>query len=483
MANAVTTQGAGAQGRPGHDNEAWLRFWAQRPLPILESTRAALKGMADRADQVRTSELVDVVLRDPLLTAHALRHINQRERSSLAADIVSVESVILLVGVEAFLNLYSRHTTIESVLLPKHAPQYFALLRDIATARLAARLAREFGLIRYDARLDEIYITALMANLPNLLRHLEVGMADKAPPVDVESVPLSLFGRWHLPDVFVTLLDESGSTSQRSLLHQAALRLAERLQLGWWQDGIEADIHMAAHMLGIAQSAAWRLVCNAMLHFARHDWPFAQIFPPARWLVMIPGEWPKPKPKEAAPAQSPQVSAVPAKASLADIMRELNRGSDAGASFNQTMGLAVRAMSDGIGLRRIVFSLLLAGQNVLKTRYIVGASQEDPLRAFQVDLTAPHLFTRLMQKPQSIWLNQTNRTQFEALLPRGLRAAVGQGDFMAMSLFVDDRPVGLFFADNVGATQSEAQYNAFKQVSLLTGQCLTRQARRLDLGN
>jgi len=481
MANAVTTQGAQAQ--PGHDNEAWLRFWAERPLPILESTHAALKGLADHAETVRTSELVDVVLRDPLLTAHALRYINQRERGSLAADVVSVESVILLMGVNAFLERYTRHVTVESMLLPKHAANYFALLRDIATARLAARLAREFGLIRFDARLDEIYITALMANLPNLLRHLEVGLPDKAPPVDVDSVPLSLFGRWHLPDVFVTLLDESGSSSQRSLLHQAALRLAERLQLGWWQEGIDADIHLAAHMLGISQGQAWRVVYTAMLHFARKDWPYAQIFPPARWLVMLPGEWPKPKPKEQAATPSAQIAQIPAKASLADIMRELQRGSESGASFNQTMGLAVRALSEGIGLRRIVFSLLMAGQNILKTRYIIGAAQEDPLRTFQIDLTAPHLFTRLMQKPQSVWLTQANRAQFEALLPRGLRAAAGQGDFMAMSLFVDERPVGLFFADSGGGPQSEAQYNAFKQVCLLTGQCLTRQAKRLDLGH
>ncbi|MBV8466313.1 MAG: HDOD domain-containing protein [Burkholderiales bacterium] len=463
----------------GIDNEAWLGFWARRGVPILQSTKAALAGFAGQAETVKTSDIVDVVLRDPLLTAHALRLINQRERGSLAADVVSIESVILLMGVDAFVEQFARLQSVESLLLPKHAPRYFALLRDVATARLAARLAREFGVLRYDARLDEIFVTALLANLPRMLRYIEAGLTDKAPPVDMAGISLSLFSRWHLPEVFATLLDdESGSASQRALLHQAALRLADHLQLGWWQDGVAADIHIAAHTLGIEESEAWQLVCDSLLHFARKDWPYAQIFPPARWLPMLPGEWPKPQQPKTPDAQP----AATVKVTLADILREMNRASDRGASFNQLMGLAIRALSEGVGMKRIVFSLLLAGQNALKTRYVVSANQDDALRNFQVDLAVPHMFTRLMLKPQSIWLNNGNKAQFEALLPRGLRQAAGSGEFFAMSLFVNDKPIGLFFADDQGGGLSEAQYNNFKQVCLVTGQCLTLQARHLDLG-
>lgn len=479
MADALTVTPPQPPAGSNDKNERWLAFWAKRPLPILQSTKAALAGFVGRTESLRTTDIVDLVLQDPLLTAHTLRHINQRERGSLAADIVSLENVVLLMGVDAFINQFSKLPSVESMLLPKQPARYFALLRDIATARLAARLAREFGILRYDARLDEIFVTALLANLPRLLRYIEAGIADPAPPVDLASVALPLFARWHLPEVFATLLDDSGSASQRALLHQAALRLGDRLQLGWWQDGIAEDLHLAAHTLGIEQPEAWGLVCQALLHFARSDWPYAQIFPPARWLPMQPGEWPKPQAKTA-PANT---EAAPAKPSLADITRELSRASDAGGSFNQIMGLAIRALSEGIGLGRIVFGLLMAGQNMVKARYVVGVVQDDPLRTFQLDLTAPHIFTKLMLKPQSIWLNAGNKAQFEALVPRALRQTAGDVEFFSMSLFVDDKPVGLFYADNPHGTLTEAQYNAFKQVCLLTGQCLTRQARRLDLGS
>ncbi|GAB3266839.1 hypothetical protein [Chitinimonas naiadis] len=473
MANALTADQPKGTRTADDKQQAWLSFWERRALPILQSTKAALAGLSKRVDTTRTDEIVELVLRDPLLTAHALRHINQRDRGSLSTDVVAIESIILLMGVNTFVEQFGRLPSIESLLLPKHPAHYFALLREIASARLAARLARDFGNMRYDARLDEIYVTALLGNLPRMLRYLEVGLSEQAPPVDMDQVALPLFARWHLPEVFNTLLDDSGASSQRGMLHRSALRLSEHLQQGWWQKGVADDLHLAAHALGSEEAEVWQVITNALLHFARNDWPYAQIFPPARWLAMLPGEWPRPK----------AAVTEPAKPSLSDILRELQRAGQSGASFNQIMGLAIRAQAEGIGFKRILFGLLMPGHNSLKTRYIVGAAEEDPLRQLQVELSTPHIVTRLMLKPQSIWLNQTNRTQFEALLPRSLKLASGGSDFLAMSLFVEDKPVGLFYADNQGAPLTEAQYGAFKQVCLMTGQSLTRQAKRLDLGS
>lgn len=452
--------------------KAWLDYWASRPLPILQSTKAGLAGFAGKGESARIGDIADLVLRDPLLTAHALRQINGRERSSLAADVVSIESIVMLMGVDAFIGQFSRLPTVESLLLPKHAAQYHALLQEVATARLAGRLARDLGFQRYDAHLDEVFVTALLARIPRMLQHLAPGMP--APPADA-AVPMTVLARrWKLPEVCSNLLDpEHGVEVQRGEIQRAAIRLAEHLQLGWWQAPIGADLQLAGEVLGISTAEVWALVRRALLDFAHRDWPYAQIFPPARWLAMLPGEWPKPQPK---------AGAAPAKAGFNELLRGLQAAGDSGASFNQIMTHAIRALAEGAGFKRILFGLMVAGQRSLKTRYVFGAPADDPLRAFEIELGTPHLFSKLLLKPQSVWLNVGNRPQFEALLPRGLRQAAGEGDFMAMSLFVNDKPVGLFFADSQGGALSDAQYAGFKQVCLLTGQCLTRQARRLDLG-
>ncbi|MFC4161558.1 hypothetical protein [Chitinimonas lacunae] len=464
MADALKTKPAG-------ENERWLTFWAKRPLPILQSTKAGLTELATQGEALRASAISDLALQDPLLVAQALRAVNQRERTGLVSDVVAMESVILLMGVDGFIGRFTKLPTVEESLLPKHAAHYMALLNEVAVARLGARLAREFGMLRYDARLDEIFITALLAHLPRMLRRIEPGLGVEVPPVDWSRIALPLFARWRLPEVFATLLDDSGTTNQRALLHQAALRLAERLPFGWWQDGIDEDMMLAAHTLSCEPREISDLVNRCLLYFARHNWPYPRIFPAARWLPMLPGPWPKPQ--QAATAQT--------RPGLADILRELQHAGEVGASFNQMMSLAIRAMTEGLGLRRVVFGLLLAGQNALRTRYLVGVAADDPLRSFQVDLNLPHLFTQLMLKPQSVWLAEANRAKLESMLPRGLRAVIGEGEFFAMSLFVEDKPVGLFYADNRrGAALNDSQYAAFKHICQLTGQCLTRQVKRQD---
>ncbi|MGC8698438.1 MAG: hypothetical protein ACP5Q0_08160, partial [Halothiobacillus sp.] len=56
---------------------------------------------------------------------------------------------------------------------------------------------------------------------------------------------------------------------------------------------------------------------------------------------------------------------------------------------------------------------------------------------------------------------------------------LGADQFVAMSIFVSDKPVGLLYAD-AGGNQpvSDFQYQHFKQISTLTSRALAHNARR-----
>ncbi|MBV1775826.1 hypothetical protein KSF73_08860 [Burkholderiaceae bacterium DAT-1] len=451
------------------NNDAWLAWWLARPIPILKSTKRMFKQLAGRLASVRMDEVVSAVLKDPLLTAYALRAINLRERSSLAADIVSIEATVLMMGMENLIHQFCELPEVEEILLPGHPKVYAELLGEVATARFSARVARTMGGMRYDARLDEIFVTALVARLPAMLRLLEKGYAEKVPSCDPATMTLQLFTRWRLPDVFTALLDESGTLTQRAQLQQAVLYMCDSLQAGWWAAGVDESLDVISRTLSTDRQAVWAEVTRIMLHFAHKDWPYKQIYSPARWLAMLPGPWPDERPK---PAQT-------AKPSFGDYCREIKRAGEGDASFNQIMALTIRALSDAVLLERICFMLLMPGHNAIKTRYVIGAEMSDPLRTLQVELEAPHLVTKLMLKQQSFWMTDQNRPQYAKLVPSALLQAVGKTEFAVMSLHVEEKPVGLFYADKKGASLSEAQYNAFKQVCLLTAQALTTQARRL----
>ena len=92
---------------------AWLQFWQHRAIPVLQESRNQFSGMLRRAELIRPAEVAEVVARDPLLTIQVLRALNQRERSSMASDIVAIESAIMLIGLTPFLERFSRAQTIK----------------------------------------------------------------------------------------------------------------------------------------------------------------------------------------------------------------------------------------------------------------------------------------------------------------------------------------------------------------------------------
>ena len=66
---------------------AWAAYWQIRAIPVLESSRSELQQMARRAERVRTADVANVVLKDPLLLLQALHSemLSQPKRHHLPA--------------------------------------------------------------------------------------------------------------------------------------------------------------------------------------------------------------------------------------------------------------------------------------------------------------------------------------------------------------------------------------------------------------
>jgi monoamine oxidase len=128
----------------------------------------------------------------------------------------------------------------------------------------------------------------------------------------------------------------------------------------------------------------------------------------------------------------------------------------------------------------VVFALITADRSSLKAKYVVGAEPDSPLRQFQIDMTTRHLFSRLMEKVQGIWLSASNRNTLEPMMPFGIRQMLGHGEFFAMSVFLNGKPIGLFYADSKhdGGALDEQRYLEFKQLCLRAAQGLAHLAKK-----
>jgi hypothetical protein len=95
-------------------------------------------------------------------------------------------------------------------------------------------------------------------------------------------------------------------------------------------------------------------------------------------------------------------------------------------------------------------------------------------------MTAPQLFNRLMEKMQGVWLNEKNRQALDPMIPEKVWELIGHGEFFAMSVFVNGKPVGLFYADRKrGACElNEQGYLEFKQLCLVAAKGLAHLAKK-----
>jgi hypothetical protein len=192
---------------------------------------------------------------------------------------------------------------------------------------------------------------------------------------------------------------------------------------------------------------------------------------------MLPGDWPADT--EATVESERQVCPAPDSAAYKQVMDEIAAHLDQSLDLHGMMSLVLQGMREGVGLQRVVFALLTPDQAMLKAKYVIGG-QDSPLAQFHFPLNPPNLFGRLMEKTQSIWLNDGNSTSVGTLIPSEAWQVIGDGEFFAMSVFVHGKPVGLFYADRgrTGCQLDEASYQAFKGLCIRAAEGLAHLAKK-----
>lgn len=443
----------------------WASFWQDRALPILPASAHELTQIARRIDRVRPGEIADVVMRDPLLALQVLRFINQRERSQLAADVVSIEKTVMLMGVVPFLERFGRLPSLERL---QPSPALLASIKNlIVEGQLLLRLSRDYAIQRYDARLDEVLMAAALANLNELLGLL-APLLDPSAPAKAASIG-PLLARFGVPDTICGLLEVRGETLPRETLQHAVLHLVYQSRRGWWWPEVAQNLACVAGVLGQEPSLVWQTFCRHALAIAEQESLQHRDFPVARWLPMLPGEWPQPpKPRPVATAHTIEVDR------LSRLMQALHLSGKNALPSNQVMALALRVLAEGLGMKRILFALHAPAEKVLKARFLQGVPDEDPLHDLVIKLDEPHLLTQLMQKSQGFWYNDETAPRFRSKLPATLLQHASPTSFCIMSIFVGPKAVGMIYADRHGADAiSDDDYLHFKQICVLTGRALT----------
>ena len=251
---------------------------------------------------------------------------------------------------------------------------------------------------------------------------------------------------WNLPRLAYEAMGDWNPFNQAAQTVALADMLTQTAFAGWPHDSSTLNAEILEEFLGQPQSAVsawWRQgAAEAARDMAGHDYPL-----PAFELLLIPdGE----QEVEVPPLHGLTQAAThgPAKPSKKDLQK--------------LVGGLMRRVQKEIGLTRAVFGMPDADHTEMKARLALGGNKQDPMRRFTVNLKQRNLFSALLSKQQSVWLNPGNRAKYTPLL-KGLPLDGGstQG-FFAMSIFIQGKPLGLLYAD--GGTLNEQHYRHFRKL-------------------
>jgi hypothetical protein len=157
---------------------------------------------------------------------------------------------------------------------------------------------------------------------------------------------------------------------------------------------------------------------------------------------------------------------VPDEHSLEDTIDHLTQQIDQSISMPEIMKLVMEGMHDGLGLTRVAFTMLTPDRKMLKTRAVMSVDDDWDIRHLHIPLEPDNLFSHIMSRPQALWLSDENVDKIWPHVPKDLVSVLHKDGFFAMSIYVKNRPVGLFYADRYNHEHrlNERCYENFKQL-------------------
>ena len=358
-------------------------------------------------------------------------------------------------------------------------------LRVISRACHAGSYARSFSALRHDMETDEVVTSALLHDFAELL----LWSADASSALQIEQMlhhqpglrsasaqraclgfpladlQLALAREWKLPRLLQSLMDDQHANQPRALTVTLSVALARHSANGWTDPALPSDYAAIQKLVNLPPENVMRWVRQSALQVAR-TWTYPGVRPAAAWLPMLAGEWPE---EEGGAAEEPAGLMV-------RVLHQLAQPPDQLSEISTICALAFYGLHSALGLRRLWFGRVNDTGTKVETCQTLMLDPGILPGDLVFELGSPHLFARLMDKVQGVWLSDAHRAKLAPLLPKGLQTKLATSDFFAMSIRLKGHPFGLIYADGgAGHPQlSERDYGAFKSLCTAVNQALER---------
>lgn len=238
----------------------WVATLTHANLPVLKQTARDLNELRNDEEKLTASSIAEIIARDPIMTVKLLRYLQLHKHNCQTTEIVQVEQALLMLGMDALYNHVSLDFTVEEALKSNLATLPH-LLRVVHRLHRASEYARDWAVQLHDLHYEEVRIAALLHDIAEILMWCfapesmleidEMQQKDKLlRSCDVQQQVLGfrladmqreLVVQWSLPQLLLTLMNDSSANQSRVRNVTLAVRLARHSASDWENAALPDD--------------------------------------------------------------------------------------------------------------------------------------------------------------------------------------------------------------------------------------------------
>ena len=250
--------------------EHWVSLLTHADLPVLKHTARDLSALRADDKRLNTHSIAEIIARDPMMTAKLLRYLQQHKSRAQTAEVVQVEQALLMLGIEPFFNNVTLQPLAEEM-LKAHVVALPPMLRVVHRSHRASEYAMEWAVQLRDLHYEEVRVAALLHDIAEImmwcfapapmLNIRDIQQQDKAlrsrsaqeqvlgfALVDLQK---ELVLQWGLPELLLTLMNDSSAKQPRVRNVELAVNLARHSANGWDDAALPDDYEDIGELLRI----------------------------------------------------------------------------------------------------------------------------------------------------------------------------------------------------------------------------------------
>ncbi len=215
----------------------WVDFLTTAEIPVLKQTARNLAILEQDEQHLSARSIAHAVKYDPLMTVKLLRYLQQHKHRNQGHDVVEVEQIVMMLGLETTLNKVSAKPLVEEILGRNNMSALVYLLKTAHRSNIASSYAFDWAVRLHDLHFEEIRVAALLHDIAEILmwcfapnemlqiRNLQKQDKTIRSATAQESIfgftlnqlQLELAVTWKLPQLLITLIRSRGFRRQNRL--------------------------------------------------------------------------------------------------------------------------------------------------------------------------------------------------------------------------------------------------------------------------